>query len=166
MILIASLCGLFFFAINKILLNVYYSLHHTGIPAAIAVLAVGTNIFLNWLLIDYWHAVGLALATTIAALLQTILLYVVLYYYFKLNLYLKNLTLFILRYAGQMGIIGAGFIGIYWIGSVLFDYFSSSFFLTSVGFWLWVGPLCALFMLTLYITRAWFGVRILFFEGE
>ena len=164
-ILIAFLIGLFFFAINKILLNVYYSLHQTVIPAVIAVGSVATNIFLNWLLIDYLQAVGLALATTIAAILQTIFLYGILHY-FGLNLYLTNMLAFCMKYITQMTMIGAIFMGIYWIVVRILLHFSLSFFVDSIGFWLWVGPLCGSFMLTLYVTRAWFGVRILFLEGE
>ncbi len=164
-ILIASLIGLFFFAINKILLNVYYSLHHTVIPAVIAVSSVATNIFLNWLLIDYLQAVGLALATAVAAILQTVLLYGILRY-FEINLYLTNLFLFCVKYLAQIAMVGIFFMSIYWIIITFLSLVSFSFFVDSIGFWLWVGPLCGLFMLTLYATRAWFGIRILFLEGE
>ncbi len=164
-ILIASLLGLFFFAINKILLNVYYSLHHTVIPAIIAVGAVTTNIFLNWFLISYLQAVGLALATTVAAILQTLFLYGILYF-FGINLYLTHLLAFCIKYVGQIIVVGIGFIATYWTIITLFSLGSLSFFIDSIGFWLWVGPLSGLFMLTLYVTRTWFGIRVLFLEGE
>lgn len=165
-ILIASLLGLFFFAINKILLNVYYSLHHTVIPAVIAVGSVMTNIFLNWLLIDYLQAVGLALATTAAAVLQTLFLYGILHYYLKMQLYIPQLVLFFMRYAVQIGAIGVGFIGMYWTIVSILELCSLNFFVQSLGFWLWVGPLCFFFMLILYLTRSWFGIRMLFLEVD
>ncbi len=165
-ILVVVLGGLFFFAINKILLNVYYSLHHTVIPALIAVGSVITNTFLNWLFIDYLQAVGLALATAIAACLQTLFLYGALHHYIQLHLYFPNLVLFFIRYFAQLAVIGFAFILIY--HAIIFGlvYCSAPFFITSFGFWLWVGPLCLLFMLTLYITRSWFGIRILFLEKD
>lgn len=165
-ILTASLLGLFFFAINKILLNVYYSVHHTVIPAVIAVSSVMTNIFLNWLFIDYLQAVGLALATTIAAALQTLFLYGILHYYLNMQLYVPQLLQFIARYALQMGILGAGFVGIYWIIASILEALALTFFVQSLGFWIWVSPLCVLFMGALYLTRSWFGVRILFLEQD
>ncbi len=164
-ILIASLIGLFFFATNKILLNVYYSLHHTVIPAIIAVGSVAINYFLNLLLIDHLQAVGLALATTVAAILQTLFLYGILYF-FGISLYLTHLLAFCIKYVGQIVVVGIGFIGIYWTIITFLSLIPFSFFVNSIGFWLWVGPLCGLFMLTLYVTRSWFGVRILFLEGE
>ena len=160
-ILVASLIGLFFFAINKILSNVYYALHKTSIPAAIAIVAVATNFALNWLLIDSLQAVGLALATSAAALLQTFLLYAVLYGFFNLKLYLWHLIEFILRYSIQMVAISVPFVLLY-IGVTRFILYS--FFTDSFGFWLWVAPLCGAYMLTLYFTRQWFGIRLLFLE--
>ncbi len=165
-ILSVVLCGLFFFAINKILLNVYYSLHHTVVPAIIAVGSVCVNTVLNYLFLDQLQAIGLALATTVAALLQTLFLYGALQYYVQLRLYLSHILVFFLRYAAQMVCIGIGFIGVYWAIVAALEYSSMPFFLYSLGFWFWVGPLCILFMFTLYQTRSWFGVRILFLEED
>jgi putative peptidoglycan lipid II flippase len=165
-ILMVTLCGLFFFSINKILSNVYYALHQTWIPAVIAVLSVGINILLDWLLIGYYQAVGLAAATTIAAMIQTLLLYGILAYIFQLPLYINNLLLFIGRYAMQLIIIGAFFISIYWLFLLILMLLSLSFFIDRIGFWVWVGPLCVLFMGMLYMSRQWFNIRILFLEKE
>ena len=165
-ILIASLIGLFFFSINKILLNVYYAFHQTTIPAAVAVISVIINSVLNWLLLDIWFAVGLASATTIAAIIQTILLYVILSLKFGMHLYVKNLVNFIARYSLQLICIGSFFIGMYGIINWLFEQFNVPFFVEHVGFWVWVGPLCVLFMGTLYFTRRRFGIRVPFLEKD
>jgi putative peptidoglycan lipid II flippase len=165
-ILVVVLGGLFFFAVNKILLNVYYSLHHTVVPALIAVGSVCTNTFLNWLFIDYFQAAGLALATAIAACLQTLFLYGALHHYIELDLYLPNLFFFFVKYFAQLAAIGSLFIVIYQAIVFGLAWCAASFFITSFGFWLWVGPLCLLFMLTLYATRSWFGIRILFLEND
>lgn len=163
-ILQVVLCGLFFFAINKILLNVYYSLHHTVVPAIIAVGSVVINTFLNWVFIDYFQARGLALATTIAVILQSIFLYVGLYAYLNVRLYVLQLVLFFIRYAIQLGVIGSVLFLVYKLCESLIAAYASQFFIQSLGFWMWVSPLCALFMLLLFVTRRWFGIRILFLE--
>ncbi len=165
-ILIASLIGLFFFAINKILSNVYYALHHTVIPALIAVGSVGTNILLNWLLIDHLQAVGLALATTAAAILQTIFLYGILSHYLKLNVYPQQLGRFFVHYTIQLAFIGVGFVALYQGIYYLMHSFMPVCLTESMCLWFWVLPLCMLFMLTIYATRSLFGIRILFLEGE
>lgn len=165
-ILIVALGGLFFFAINKIILNVYYSLHHTVVPAIIAVSSVIINTFLNWLFIDSMQAAGLALATTTAVCVQSLLLFGGLHYYLGLHLYLPSLLLFFARYCIQLVTIGVVFIVLYH-GIVYGLFFSSAFFfIDSFGFWIWVTPLSMLFMLMLYMTRSWFGIRILFLEHD
>jgi putative peptidoglycan lipid II flippase len=165
-ILIVALGGLFFFSINKILLNVYYALHRTWIPAFIAVASVGLNIFLDWVLIDYYQAVGLAAATTVSAIVQTILLYGILVIISHVSLYGSELLLFFMRYAIQLMIVGAFFVGAYWFITWQLLHLDALFFVEHIGFWLWVAPLCVLFMGTLYATRHWFGIRILFLEKE
>ena len=167
-ILAIFLCALFSFAINKILSNVYYSLHNTWIPGIIAVLSVGLNAYLDWVFIDSFGAAGLAAATSIATIVQTICLFVLLQYYFGLALYCGHFIRFVYQSVIQVVVVGIPFIGVYFMGlyaGTLLSHTVSSFFMNSVGFWLWVGPLCALYMLALYTTRLQFKVRLLFLEG-
>ena len=168
-ILNAFLAGLFFFAINKILSNVYYSLHHTFIPGVIAMIAVFFNIFLDWMLLDAWGAVGLAIATSAAGILQAILLFMVLYHHFNLPFYFQNFLHFIIRYAIQIILVGVPFIALYYgIKLLVSSHFPSLayLFFQTVVLWVWIAPLLALFIGLLYYTRALFGVRLLFFETE
>ena len=68
MILIAFLVGLFSLSLNKILLNLYYSRHVMWLPAAISVFGAGMNVVFNMLLVGKYHATGLALGTSLAAM--------------------------------------------------------------------------------------------------
>jgi len=165
-ILTVVLGGLFFFAVNKILLNVFYSLHQTVIPAVIAVGSVCVNTFLNWILLTHMQAVGLALATTIAASLQTIFLFATLHYYMQMQLYCIDMMKFFLKYVAQILCIGAFFVGAYLLFEKLLLSFEYTFFIDSFGFWFWVLPLCMGFMVALYWTRTWFGIRLLFLERD
>lgn len=166
-ILNVYLMSLFFFAINKIIVNVYYALHNTWIPGFAAAISVGINFYLNILLMPYFDAAGLAAATTIATMVHTVGLFTLLHYYFGLTLYVKNFINFLSRSMFQTALVGLPFLGLYFLGVYLLSSLStqlSGFFLSSIGFWFWVGPVCGLYMLMLYISRSYFGVRILFLE--
>ena len=166
-LLVLFLCGLFFFSINKILLNVYYALHHTAIPGVVAVFAVICNTVLNWYLIDLFQAGGLVIATVIAGILQTMLLFFILYRFFGLPLYVGNLIPFMGRAFVQALAIGIPFLGLYfllWYGIGLLPEIGSVLLLHKLAFWLWFGPLAAAYMLALHYTKRWFGVRLLFLE--
>ena len=153
MILNAFLAGLFFFAINKILMNVYYALHETRLPGIIAVISVLLNAFLNWILMGPLQATGLAIATTLSGIIQTILLFVVLKTHFKINLFTGHLWDFILKYTIQITIIGVPFIVIYNVLWYAVNSYCGSFFICRLGYWLWVTPLSVLFVIVLYTTR-------------
>lgn len=163
-ILIAFLCGLFFFSINKILSNVYYALHYTFIPGVIGAVSIAVNASLDYLLIDSLQAVGLAIATSFAGLLQTVFLFGVLQNRFELNLYFGNFIQFIGRHTIQLIVMSVPFFGLYFACHALIPQ-SAIFFLDSLGYWFWVGPLCMGYMVSLYATRSLFGVRLLFLEG-
>ncbi len=166
-LLVIFLCGLFFFSINKILLNVYYALHHTLIPGLVAVFAVICNTALNWLLIDLFKAGGLVVATVIAGIIQTLFLFFILYTFFGLPLYISNLGRFMSRSFVQTVAIGLPFLGIYylaWHGITLLPATMGVLFIHKLGFWLWFGPLAGAYMAVLYYTNRWFGVRLLFLE--
>lgn len=166
-LLIIFLCGLFFFAINKILLNVYYALHHTLIPGLIAAFAMICNTVLNWVLLDILGANGLVLATTIAGVLQTILLFAVLHYHFQLPIYMKTLARFMGRCLVQQVVIAIPFLLVYQLLYYAISQmppFVVSIFINHIGFWLWVGPLLGAYMAAMYFTNRLFRIRLLFLE--
>ena len=144
LILIAFLIGLFCLAMNKVLLNMYYALHNTRIPAWVTFACIVVNVVLNFLLIDTFHATGLALATTISAILQTILFVIFLRIYFGFRFYYSQFFMFLVRYLIQLTII----LGISWGVYTLLSWWIvtlspafANFFLNKIGFWLWAGPL-------------------------
>ena len=163
-ILQAFLLGLFFFSINKILSNVYYAIHETRIPGIFAVISVALNAFLNWILMGPLQAAGLALATTLAGAAQTVLLFVVLKMVFGFKLYFSSLLEFIMRYTLQVVAVGLPFVMLYQLVWYSVSIYLPSFFITSLGFWLWVGPLCLLFYVVVYATRGLFKTEVLFLE--
>lgn len=67
--------GLVFFAFNDLLAKVFYSMRNTKAPIVCSGISVIINIVLNLLLIESMAHKGLALATSIAAMANSLLLY-------------------------------------------------------------------------------------------
>lgn len=167
-ILRAFLLGLFFFSLYKIILNIYYALQETRIPLYISLFSVIVNFILSYyILMPFYGTFGIALATSITAILQTFLAGFLLQRYFGFCLYYKYFFEFVGKFCVQFGIIGIICWMLYKI-SIFFILFLpttlSNFLLYKVGFWLWVGPLTVFMMLLLYSTRNYIGIRFYFLE--
>ena len=66
--------GLTFTALNSLLVHSYYAMHDMRTPVFCSILGAVTNITLNLMLIAQFQHRGLALATSVAAILRTVLL--------------------------------------------------------------------------------------------
>ncbi len=75
--LIMYSAGLVFFSVNRILVPVFHAHGDTKTPVIISGIATASNIVLNLILMQFMAHVGLALATSLSALLQTIVLLMV-----------------------------------------------------------------------------------------
>ena len=166
-LLMLSVLGLFFFSLNKIVINIFYALHETRWPTIITIIATIANTLLNIVGMKYLGLQGIVLATTLAALLQSVLFIVVLQYKMNLNWYPTALCGFAGRYVAQVVLISFIFYGVYSLCSYylaqLSTYWKHLLFETMI-FWLWVGPLCVGFMVALYLTRRWFGIKLHFLD--
>lgn len=167
-ILSAFVSGLFFFSLNRILLNLYYAMHNTYIPAIVSVIATAANVGLNMLFFTAFKAPGLAYATVLSTVLQSVLYSWFLYKRFHFVFYFKPFFIFVARYCLQLVITGAAFLGAYYS---LYAFIAHQlpaglafFLLYKLGFWLWVGPLCCIAFLALYGLRFYFRVKIYFFD--
>ncbi|MEX0849390.1 MAG: murein biosynthesis integral membrane protein MurJ [Candidatus Dependentiae bacterium] len=167
-VLIAFISGLFFFSLNRILLNLYYALHNTRVPAVVSVIATLVNVGLNFLFIHTLKAPGLALATVVSAMIQTGLYALYLYKYMHFTFYCAEFAKFIGRYSMQLLITGSLFLITYYtLHKAILIMLPSSvayFFLHKIGFWLWVGPLCLVAFAALYSFRKFFRVRVYFLD--
>jgi len=67
--------GLAFFSINHIITKAFYSLKDTVTPVRISVIMVGVNVVLDLILVRYLNFSGLALATSLVAVLNSIWLF-------------------------------------------------------------------------------------------
>jgi putative peptidoglycan lipid II flippase len=167
-ILRAFIAGLFFFSLNKILLNIFYAMHAAWITALVALCATIVNIILNMLFIHQFQAVGLATATTISSMVQTVLFLIILYKKYNFRIYLVPFLNFALRYSAQLTIFGCTFWVCYHaiikVITLLLPPPLSLFFITQIGLWLWVGPLSLLFLALLYISRSLCNIQLHFLK--
>lgn len=167
-ILCAFVSGLFFFSLNRILLNLYYAMHNTYIPAVVSAIATVANIGLNSLFFETFKAPGLAYATVLSTILQSVLYSWFLYKRFNFVFYFGPFFNFAMRYFVQLVVVGAAFLAAYYaLHALIAGSLSaglSMFLLRTWGFWLWVGPLCCLAFLALYALRSYFRVKIYFFD--
>ena len=67
--------GIFFYSINKILVSFFYSQKNTKTPVLISIIIVFFNIIANFIFIRYFKHKGLALATSVCAVLQMFILF-------------------------------------------------------------------------------------------
>lgn len=167
-ILTMFLIGLFFFSLNKILLNIYYALHVTWLPTLICVMVTILNVMLDYILMQYFKATGLAMATTLAiGMLQTLLLVLFLFVRFDFRSYLSNFLRFVAQYTIQLFLVFIPFYAVYRLtehGIGMLPLGLAKFLLVGLGFWLWVGPLCLGIPLILYLTRNSFGIKLHFLD--
>lgn len=157
-ILRAFLCGLFFFSLNKILLNIFYAMHAAWIPAIVALCATTINVILNMLFIERFQAVGLATATTISSIVQTLLFLIILHKKYKFRIYIQPFLLFATRYIVQLAVLSSLFYLCYYgMSTFIIKYMPTTlslFFTAKIGLWLWVGPLSLFFIALLYFSRS------------
>lgn len=166
-LLVILLVGLFFFAINRIMINMFYALHETFLPTLVTIGGTVLNTALNFVAM-YWGGInGIAWATVIAAALQSLAFLLLLRYRFRFTLYLKPFFIFARNALVQMGLLLAVFYLLFRVGYFLMQRLPESlslFFTYKIGFWLWVGPLCCLFALAYFLTRRYFRIKLYFFE--
>lgn len=160
--------GLFFFSFNKIILNVYYAIHETKIPAMISIIVTTSNLLLNTVFMNFLGAPGIALATTLSGILQTILLVYCLRRYCGFHAYAQQFWLFAARYTLALSICSIAFYSaykaIFFVIGLIMPPQLAPFFLYKFGFWMWVGPLCLLSGLLLYWNRGRFKIRLYFLD--
>lgn len=166
-ILIAYLIGLFFFSLNKILLNFYYSLHETRIPLITSVIAVISYYGVSKMCLPAFGAAGLAMATVVSSCMQTLLSIYFLHTHFKFKLYARNFMQFTIRYVQQLTVISILFLILYYVIVILIEKLPATlatFLLYKIGFWIWVCPLALICGVILFITRPLFNVRLYFLD--
>jgi len=164
-VLIAFLYGLCFFSLNKILLSMFYALHETKIPMYVSLVALAVNFGFSYSFMSVWGAYGIALATTISAIVQTLLFVSLLRYRFAFVFYFKAFAEFIVRFGLQIVGLTVLFGALYWLSLQAIGLLPAAvgyFLLFKLGFWLWFVPLASIIFLAMFKTRKLFGIHLYF----
>ena len=166
-LLIAFLPGLFFFSLNKMLLSVYYALHETRYTLYITIAGTILNVLLNRLLMPPYGALGIAVATVLAAIAQSILLLCALKVKFGFPLYGARFSQFVFYYFLQLALCGAVLFLLYRTVIALCLLLApgwSDLLFHSIGLWFWVAPICLVAAGMVWYLRNKGGVRLYFFD--
>lgn len=179
-IFIAYLTGLLSFSLNKIFLSIFYALRLSFVPMLATMISIIINYVLNSLLITHYQAAGIAFASSVASIIQTLFFLIFLYAHLKLQFNWKEYTTFFVKYSMQLLL----FCSCFWIlfkGIALFIEhttfaysievlgmhiytINSHFFLKGIGIWTWAGPLSLLLLWLLYATRKTFAISLAYFD--
>lgn len=167
-ILRAFLYGLFFFSLNKILLNLYYALHETKIPLYITVAAGIINFITSYyVFMPIWGAYGIAFATSLSGAIQTVLFAWVLWARYTVSIDGKGFMQFALRYTLQVVVALIVFMVLYFAVQLGISYLPGSLpylLIDTILFWFWSIPLMGLMFYGLFATRKQCGINAYFLE--
>lgn len=161
-ILAAFLSGLTFFSLNKIFTTLFFALHNTKIPTVVTSLGTVINIIANYILVGTYGAPGLAYATSLGGLFQTLLFMYLLGTYTPYRIHYKGLWHFMYRYIIMIFIAIGIYRPLYTLCYTYMNNLGKPFFITGLGFWFWAGPLIVLGYLFLYAMRKWVDKDIYF----
>ena len=117
-ILVFHSLGLVFFGLLMILNRVFYSFKNVTTPLKVAVLSIGINLLLDWVLIRFMDVGGLALSTSLVALCNTVVLLFILRKKIG-SLGAKRITVSYLKMALASAIMG---LCVYWLWRLVEDY--------------------------------------------
>jgi len=165
MILVGFLAGLCFFSVNKILLNLFFTLHDAWYPMIISAVATVGNFVTNYYFMQWWGSFGLALSTSLSGFIQMTLALYFLQKKHALTLNIREMGEFLGRYIIQIALCMMPF---YWVYPRLFAFIETLpyayFFTQSFGLWIWVCPLGLLLVGLLYSTHQLFGIKLYFLD--
>jgi putative peptidoglycan lipid II flippase len=167
LILQVYLTSAIFISLNKSMRNIFYALHNTWVPSIISIISVTVNYCANSYFITPFQAPGLALATSIASITQSVLFALFLHTQFNIKIYIAALAQFLLRYIAQLVLLAIPFYALYY---ALYTYIAAQptqyahLLLNTMAFWLWTGPVCLLFLWSLVISRHIFKIKLHFID--
>ncbi|MCF7799919.1 murein biosynthesis integral membrane protein MurJ [Candidatus Babeliales bacterium] len=162
-VLIVFSVGLVFFCLNKILVNIFYSLHDTKSPTIALVFSTIVNFLGNLIGIKLWGIFGIAGSTAFSAAVLTFLLIKFLHKKHNFKFYSPSFFNFLGRYLVQLLIASLIFLISYF---TFFRFLQDSnwynFFYASWGYWFIVFPLAAICAAFLFFTKKLFGIKLYF----
>ncbi|MBD3231314.1 murein biosynthesis integral membrane protein MurJ [Candidatus Dependentiae bacterium] len=162
-LLIIYSLGLVFFCLNKILVNIFYSVHDTITPTIALSISSMINFVCNVIGMKIWGIFGIVASTSLSGITLTFLLLLFLKNKYGFRFYSANFFNFLGRYLIQIFLATILFLISYF---TIFDYLGKtiyfSLFFHSWGYWLIVLPLFVFMGLLIFLTRKFFGIKLYF----
>jgi putative peptidoglycan lipid II flippase len=164
-ILIIYSSGLLFFSINKILVNMFYSLKDTKTPTFAALIATIVNLLCNVIGLWLFGSKGIAGATVISGITLTTLSLYYLATKYQIYFYGKRFFDFFIKSFFQL-VIGASFFLLSHRYTFLFikQHLPCRFFFSIWGYWLFTIPLFLFTMVLMFYTKRVFRIRLHFLD--
>ncbi len=160
-LLILYSVGIVFYALNKILVNVFYAMHDTVSPTIALVIATFINFGLNVVGMIYFGVFGIAASTTISGIALTLFYFYFLYRKYRFKFYFANYFNFLIKYGLQIS-------SVFIFSSILYKTFFYllkytkyyDFFRNAQGFWIITMSIALAAFVILYKTKKLFGIKI------
>jgi len=157
--------GLIFFCVNKVLINMYYSMKDTRTPTAMSAWSTGANIILNIAGMYFFGSYGIAAATTISGFILTWLLILNLDKKYDIRFHLNRFLIFISTYIVHFLVGMIFFVGLHKLACYLFSLFNFyHFFCVGLGYWIFTIPLFILTMVFMFYIKKLFKLKVYFLD--
>lgn len=165
--------GLWFFCMNKILLNIFYSMKDTTSSTIASSISALVNVAgdLIWLYLFFTYDLttiapyGIAVAAVLAGATLCFSSFIFLKKRHAFSFYAGNFGNFLWRYLIQLS---TGILLFYGMYTLLKSYLAKTawhhFFMQGLGYWPLTGIMAALVLGYLYKTRKLFGIKVYFLE--
>jgi len=162
-ILIIYCVGLVFFCLNKILLNIFYSLKDTFTPTLALGISTIVNFIGNIVGMYFWGVYGIPGSTVLSGIALTFLCFWFLRTKYKIVFYAGNFFDFLGRYLVQILLASTFFvIGYFSFLRFMKNFGLDIFFSMQWGYWIIVFALGLLVALFIFLSRKLFGLKVYF----
>lgn len=159
--------GLFFFSLDKIILNLFYAQHETILPVFAALMSAVVNTVLSLAFLSTLGLAGIVLSTVVAVGVKIAICLWWLRRRFNFVFYIQAFLSFLKKSIFQFMVM-ALVLWIFYSGCCYSIQFLPGplvyALLWKFWYWFWVGPLCLAMAFLMYKTRRLFGIRLHFLD--
>ncbi len=158
--------GLFFFALDKIVVSLLYARHDMRTPTIATLLSAAINTVLSVLMIWRWGLWAIIFALVVSMVIKVGFCLWILHKKYGFLFYPQRLISFFVRSCVQTFFVFLSCGLLYWLCSYGIEYFLPAklahLLLWTVAYWLWVLPIVVLGFLLMFKTRYYFNLRLYF----
>jgi putative peptidoglycan lipid II flippase len=162
-ILICYSSGLLFYCFNKVLINMFYSMHDTWSPTVASIIATVVNLIFNIVGMHYFGAPGIAASTAISGVFLTASSIFFLYKRHNFRIYFGSYINFFWKYVWLLALGVTLFLGTYFTAyKFLIERRLFAFFFIGWGYWIFTIPLFLFTMMFLFFMNRMIKIKVYF----